>query len=680
MAGTTIGKAYVQILPSAKGMQGQLSSIMKAEAAGAGDAAGESVGKSLIGKIKTVVAAAGIGKVISSALMEGADLQQSVGGIETLFKDSADTIKKYASEAYKNAGMSANEYMQTVTGFSASLLQGLGGDTAAAAEVANMALTDMSDNANKMGTSMDLIQNAYQGFAKQNYTMLDNLKLGYGGTEKEMQRLLADAQKLSGVEYNIDNLSDVYSAIHVIQEEMGITGTTAKEAASTFSGSFAMMKSAAKDLMANLTLGEDIKPALTALKDSLFIFVGDNLLPMVGNIVGSLPEIVEGAMGMVADALHMAGDSAGFFESGIQIVADIISGIVSNIPMVLEAGASMRRSLIEAILSTDWIGIAQELIANLRNSLDMAAVEILGTDGNIVQSVLDSITNGLPNVLSKGVEIVTNIVNGILQSLPQLILMAGELITQFAGFLMQNLPVILEAGVQMLLNLINGIVISLPNIVEAVYQVITQFVTTIIQNLPQILESGLEIIAELVAGLIMAIPDVVAAIPKIIQSIINAFGEFDWKEIGSSIIEGIKNGLLNGISKIVEAAKSVAKNALDAAKEILGIASPSKKFYSIGRYSVEGFVNAFNDQADMVRNTVRKVSREALYAAEPIKAGNLMARYGGRSTGNDVAYTKMDMILAILLKYLPECAKPQPIDGDSIFDSFNRRFGLAVGE
>ena len=268
MAGTTIGKAYVQILPSAKGMQGQLSSIMKSETAGAGDAAGESVGKSLIGKIKTVVAAAGIGKAISSALMEGADLQQSIGGVETLFKDSADTVKKYASEAYKTAGMSANEYMQTVTGFSASLLQGLGGDTAAAAEVANMALTDMSDNANKMGTSMDLIQNAYQGFAKQNYTMLDNLKLGYGGTKTEMERLLADAQKISGVEYNIDNLSDVYNAIHVIQEDMDITGTTAKEAASTFSGSFAMMKSAAKNLMANLALGEDIKSSLNELKDS----------------------------------------------------------------------------------------------------------------------------------------------------------------------------------------------------------------------------------------------------------------------------------------------------------------------------------------------------------------------------------------------------------------------------
>lgn len=680
MAGTTIGKAYVQILPSAKGMQGQLSSIMKSETAGAGDAAGESVGKSLIGKIKTVVAAAGIGKAISSALMEGADLQQSIGGVETLFKDSADTVKKYASEAYKTAGMSANEYMQTVTGFSASLLQGLGGDTAAAAEVANMALTDMSDNANKMGTSMDLIQNAYQGFAKQNYTMLDNLKLGYGGTKTEMERLLADAQKISGVEYNIDNLSDVYNAIHVIQEDMDITGTTAKEAASTFSGSFAMMKSAAKNLMANLALGEDIKPSLNELKDSLFTFVGDNLLPMVGNIMGSLPEIVEGAMGLVADALHMAGDSAGFFESGIQIVADIISGIVGNIPAVISAGISMCKSLIKAILSADWIGIAQKMIGDIKRNLDSAAVEMLGTDGNIVQSVLDSITNRLPDVLSHGVEIVTNIANGILQSLPQIVLMAGELISQFVGFLMQNLPVIIDAGVQLILNLVNGIVISLPDIVEAVFQVITQFVTTVIQNLPQILESGLKIIAELVAGLIMAIPDVVAAIPKIIQSIKNTFGAFDWKEIGGNIIEGIKNGLLNGISKIVEAAKNVAKSALDAAKEMLGIASPSKEFYSIGRYSVEGFVNAVDDQSNLVRNIMRNMSREALYAADPINASNLTARYGARSVGSDGASAKMDMILAILLRYLPECAKPQPIDGDSIFDSFNRKFGLAVVE
>ena len=240
---TELAKAYVHIIPSAEGISGRLSQIMGGEASSAGNSAGAALGGNLIGKLKGLIAAAGVGKLLTDTITQGSDLQQSIGGIETLFKDSADTVKKYAANAYQTAGLSANEYMQSVTGFSASLLQGLGGDTAKAADVANMALTDMSDNANKMGTDMGSIQYAYQGFSKQNYTMLDNLKLGYGGTKTEMQRLLTDAQKISGVKYDMSNLSDVYSAIHVIQGQLDITGTTAKEAASTLSGSFASMKS-----------------------------------------------------------------------------------------------------------------------------------------------------------------------------------------------------------------------------------------------------------------------------------------------------------------------------------------------------------------------------------------------------------------------------------------------------
>lgn len=230
MAGTELAKAYVQIVPSAKGIKGKISEELGGEA----NSAGKSAGLSIASAIKGAIAAAGIGTALKAAIGEGANLQQSLGGIETLFKDSADKVIESAKNAYKTAGMSANEYMETVTSFSASLLQGLAGDTNKAADVADMALTDMSDNANKMGTSMEMIQNAYQGFAKQNYTMLDNLKLGYGGTKTEMQRLLADAQKLTGVKYNLDNLSDVYEAIHVIQEDMGIMGTTAEEASKRY--------------------------------------------------------------------------------------------------------------------------------------------------------------------------------------------------------------------------------------------------------------------------------------------------------------------------------------------------------------------------------------------------------------------------------------------------------------
>ena len=299
---TELGKAYVQIIPSARGMKGMLSKELGADIPQVGKEVGESLAGKLIGVTKKLIAAAGIGKLIHSSLMEGADLQQSLGGIETLFKGSADVVKKYANEAYKTTGLSANAYMENVTGFSASLLQSLGGDTRKAADVANMAMVDMADNSNKMGTSMDRIQDAYQGFAKQNYTMLDNLKLGYGGTKTEMQRLLADAQKLTGVKYDINNLSDVYQAIHAIQENLDITGTTAKEAATTFSGSFASMKAAAQNVLGKLALGEDIMPSLHQLFETVKTFLVGNLIPMVWNVLKGIPQVLAGALG---ELMHM---------------------------------------------------------------------------------------------------------------------------------------------------------------------------------------------------------------------------------------------------------------------------------------------------------------------------------------------------------------------------------------
>lgn len=285
---TELGKAYVQIVPSARGISGKIQGAISGEV----QSAGASAGSGIVSAIKGAIIAAGIGKFLGASLSEGARLQQSLGGIETLFKDNADKVKAYAKEAYQSTGLSANAYMQSVTGFSASLLQSLGGDTAKAADISNMAMVDMADNSNKMGTSMEAIQNAYQGFAKQNYTMLDNLKLGYGGTKEEMKRLLADAERLTGVKYDINNLSDVYQAIHAIQENLDITGTTAKEASSTFTGSFNAMKASAQNVLGNLSLGEDIKPSLHQLVSTTKTFLVNNLWPMFKNIISGLADVV----------------------------------------------------------------------------------------------------------------------------------------------------------------------------------------------------------------------------------------------------------------------------------------------------------------------------------------------------------------------------------------------------
>lgn len=310
---TELGTAYVQIVPSMQGISGSLSKALGSEANSAGDEAGTNFMGSFKAKALALVAGLGIGKLlkdsISASISEGAALQQSLGGVETLFKSSADTVKNYANEAYRTTGLSANKYMESVTGFSASLLQSLGGDTDKAAEVANMALVDMSDNANKMGSSMESIQFAYQGFAKQNYTMLDNLKLGYGGTKQEMQRLLADAEKLTGVKYDLNNLSDVYSAIHAIQENLDITGTTAKEAASTFTGSFESMKAAAQNVLGKITIGENVLPALEALAQTTSTFLFDNFFPMLGNIFSGMGVIFTEGISKIASNLF--GDEFG---------------------------------------------------------------------------------------------------------------------------------------------------------------------------------------------------------------------------------------------------------------------------------------------------------------------------------------------------------------------------------
>lgn len=386
---TELGKAYVQIIPSARGITGMIQKEMGGEVASAGVSSGKSLGSNLIGALKGAIAAAGIGKAIGAALSEGAALQQSLGGIDTLFKASAEKVKGFANEAYKTTGLSANAYMENVTGFSASLLQSLGGDTDKAADVANMAMIDMSDNANKMGTSMESIQTAYQGFAKQNYTMLDNLKLGYGGTKQEMQRLLADAEKLTGVKYDINNLSDVYNAIHAIQENLDITGTTAKEASSTFTGSFEAMKASAQNVLGKLALGENILPSLQALAETTSTFLFDNFFPMIGNIMSGLGVVISEGLSHVATQLFGEDFGNAVYDqlsrvSGIfQTFFDMIFGSLNkqdNIDILEALGFSEDAA-------TQIVNIADNIRETFEN-IGSAIGDVLGIVGNFVGDLL----------------------------------------------------------------------------------------------------------------------------------------------------------------------------------------------------------------------------------------------------------------------------------------------------
>lgn len=647
---TEVAKAYVQIVPSARGIKGQLEKEMNPEV----ESAGQSVGGKLAGAIKGVIATAAIGKSLSATLMEGANLQQSIGGIETLFKDSAEKVKQNAANAYRTAGMSANEYMELTTSFSASLLSSLGNDTSKAADIADMAMTDMSDNANKMGTDMERITDAYQGFAKQNYTMLDNLKLGYGGTKTEMERLLADAQKITGVKYDINNLSDVYSAIHVIQGELGITGTTAKESAETFSGSLASMKAAFKNVLGNLSLGEDIVDELFALSETVSTFVVGNLIPMLGNVLKGVPQLFDGVVGMVVRSFNMLSDNAPEIVSqGAGLVTSLVTGIVTNIPYLIEGAWNLVTSFGEALLTADWMTIGQNLINSIKEGLDIAAGEILGTDGNIVGSVISAIQLNLPSVLEKGIEIVTNLANGILENLPTLISMAGNAITSFIGGILPMLPTVWQAGTDLLLKLVDGVVKNLPSIISAAGIAIGKFILVIGQNLPKILQTGIEILGKLASGLIQAIPELVGKIPQIIRSIQDAFKDTDWLEVGKNIIRGIAEGLKNAGSMLWGAVKGILGNFKDNVLEFFGIHSPSRWGEYVGKMISLGFPRGVENNLNPFRNAMDKLGAVASEPLENtiVKRSNLTVEKENSNTG---IADKLDRLIEILLLILDE--------------------------
>lgn len=410
--GTELGKAYVQIIPSAKGISGKIKEALGDSPAQAGEAAGQSLGSRLVSTFKTAIAAAGIGTAISKAISEGAALEQSIGGVETLFKDSADTIKQYAADAYKTAGVSANDYMEQVTSFSATLLQGLGGDTTAAAQYANKAIVQMSDNANKMGTDIGSIQWAYQGFAKDNYTMLDNLKLGYGGTQAEMARLINDSGVLGdAIEVTAETVKDVpfssiIDAIQMIQDNLGITGTTAKEAATTISGSMASVKAAFSNVLAGLTLGQDIQPALNGLADTVTTFLFGNLLPAVGNILKGLPSAIStfitSAGPQISTAIGQALGSVSPDLSGLwNSISSKLGSIwqsMGNLVGPISQVFSSAMPLLESVLTLADVAAGQ--LSDAFNSLGPAAESVAPMLQGMFDSINTFVQGNAPQIVS----------------------------------------------------------------------------------------------------------------------------------------------------------------------------------------------------------------------------------------------------------------------------------------
>lgn len=536
----------------------KMSSVMK----GIGSSAIK-VGKGLA--VAGAAAATAVTALVSKSVGAFADYEQLTGGVETLFGAGGRSVEEYAqsvgksvsdiqgkydslmsaqnvvlenaNKAYMTAGMSANEYMDTVTGFSASLISSLGGDTNKAADYANSALVDMSDNANKMGTDMESIKNAYQGFAKQNYTMLDNLKLGYGGTQEEMKRLLSDAEKLTGQRYDISSFADITQAIHAIQTQMDITGTTAKEASTTISGSWGSLKAAFQNVLVGLTTGGDMfDQSLDALINTAVTF-GQNIIPAIKGALSGIGYLIEGLAPVIGETIP---------------------------PLINDLAPTLANS-------------AVSLISSLVNGLTQSATQFSECLSNMIIVAVAGISSVVPQLLDAASKIVSNLMQGLTNSMPQIVNGAVTLVEGLVNGLVNNIPLLIMGAVQLVASLANGLIANLPRIIDAGVNLITGIISASYSMMPQIIQNGMQLVVNLAVGLIRAIPQLIAALPRITGAIIKGFKSVNWFDLGlqliKSIWEGIKsigsemwNGVKEKTSELWGGVKNVVSEKLNNIK------------------------------------------------------------------------------------------------------------------
>lgn len=610
-----------------------------------GLAAAAKVGAAAVG-----AAATGIAVLTKNALNNYAEYEQLVGGVDTLFKDSSAKVQKYAANAYKTAGLSANEYMDTVTSFSASLLQSLGGDTEAAADMANVAITDMADNANKMGTDMASIQNAYQGFAKQNYTMLDNLKLGYGGTKEEMQRLINHANELNASQgkytnYSIESYADIVSAIHDVQDEMGIYGTTAKEASTTIQGSVSSMKSAWSNLLTGIADDNaDFKTLTEQFVDSL-VTVGKNIIPRISVILGGISQLVTSAsttiipmvITTITDNLPM------LLQAAVTLVGALGQGIIDNLPAITQAAIDI------------LFFLANGLIENLPTLID-GIVQVTLT---IVQMLTSP--DFLTQLIETAILLIMTLANGMIDAIPQLIAAVPLIIGNLLAAIIVELPNIIQMGIDLLFALIDGIIQCIPELVAAIPTLIIAFINGIVNNLDKIILAAPQIIVSLITGIVGAIPELIAAVPRIIAAIVDTFRNYDWGGIGRNIVQGLKDGIAGMWDNIKNWFNDKVDALVGGVKKILGIASPSKVFAGIGGFMAEGLGEGFSDEFSSVKKDIEgNMSFDAgtITADANISRNYTSGSYGAESTSGG---SDSGRIVMLLEQYLPMLANMKVI-------------------
>ena len=555
--------------------------------------------------------ATAFGAVTKASLDSVASLEQNIGGVETLFKDSAQTVIDNANMAYKTAGVSANKYMETVTSFSASLLQGLGGDTAEAARIADMAMVDMSDNANKFGTNMEDIQNAYQGFAKQNYTMLDNLKLGYGGTQSEMIRLINDSGILNEKIENLDNVSfdQIIQAIHKIQENMGIAGTTSEEALTTIEGSVNAAKAAFDNFLNGSSSPQELADAVIAAGRN----ITDNLMQIVPRLAEELPQVGSLLMDSLSESLN-SGKLNELMSVGGEIVSNLTTGIISALPGLVTAAAQIISSFASNIgssipqLLSSGMQILQAIISGM-----MQVLPAIGTFAvQLATALYTYLTEQGPALLQQGYELLNNLVTGFVQAIPEMLPQVLDFIQQVGEQLAAAAPVMIQKGFELLSKLVEGITTAIPILIAKVPEIISTFANIINDNFPTILQKGVELIGQLILGIIQAIPTLVANIPKIISAIVDVIEAFNWLNLGKTIIQAFGNGIKSMLGFVKNAGKNVYDGIHNAIKNLPTL------LRDIGRTAMTGLSNVIKTAVVAVKNAATSVGTGILNALRQI--------------------------------------------------------------
>lgn len=606
--------------------------------------------------------------VTKSSLDMVASMEQNIGGIETLFGTrGAKTVEEYAklvgknvdyvaaefemlqkaqttaldnaNKAYETAGLSANEYMETVTSFAAALKQSAASELDAA-EIANQTVIDMADNANKMGTNMELIQNAYQGFAKQNYTMLDNLKLGYGGTKTEMQRLLKDAEALTGIKYDIDNLADVYEAIHVIQTELGITGTTAQEAATTIEGSMKSAKASLDNFLAGSGTADELVSSVSNATEIIF----KNLGEIVPRLVETIPAAAKG----IADGIISAFQNQGIADIGKNLLSKIVSGIEENAPTVVTSGANILASFISGIGERlpELVPQALQLVVTLADAVISNIPTIINAGISLLKGLAQGIINSLPLLITEGPRIINDFADAIYSGLGKLILTGLDMLKSLIQGLWDNRGLLLENAGEILLAFIN--IFSLSKLVSLGKSLMTSMSNGIKGMLPNMTSAGKQVLTNLVNGIKSLATHPVTTIKGIITNIKGAFTSIDWGSIGKNIISGIASGIKRFAGTIVDAAKAAAGSALSAAKKALGIHSPSTVFRDqVGKNMALGMGEGFEKNVpvesmkDTISGSVNKLKRASynVTAKAPATTTSVVNKteviYGDRTRTDD---------------------------------------------